>query len=441
MIELNEYIYLFEAKFQPNEYNKHNYKYRDTLISDILSGKEIKLGSSSNSTDTWKCDDIEKAKKLFDEYPEKVEEFNAKMKELNGPKFSEVFKGVYSGFDKEGQSDGELAESLVCYLYNHSNLDKDFDEFCKLANYKLSDIWKLSSIKTVKLMYGEWPKKDGYVAIHVDGNNKDKIDKKITDIALLFKSKKDASRIVHNSVDDMYAGSKKDKWNPADIILVNKEKLTDIYDVLDNEIGNGQALNAFLVSCLKEKSIIPISLKQVGKSGSIGTNNVKDDEAPVSFKDFHINFGKDFKENTVVGSIILIATDETGQERKIQSRSQTSKINNISIEAKASATARLGKGISTVKNALNIDKGNSYYVEVNTINELKKKFKEFDIEVSLDDSLDDVKPAIGTRPCISGLLGLLTEYKKQEKDYTPENFFKFLWISCTKCPGSYYIIH
>jgi len=441
MIKLNEYIHLFEAKFQANEYSKHNYKYRDALINDILSSKEIKLGSSSNSVDTWKCGDIEKAKKLFDEYPEKVEEFNTIMKELNGPKFSDVFKGVYSGFDKEGQSDGELAESLVCYLYNHENSEKDFNEFCKIVKYDLSDIWKLSSFKTVKLMQEEWPKEDKYVAIHVDGNNKDKIDKKITDIALLFKNKKDASKIVHNSVDDMYAGSKKDKWNPADIILVNKEKLSDIYDVLDNEIGNGQALNAFLVSCLKEKSIIPISLKQVGKSASLGTNNVKDDEAPVSFKDFHINFGKDFKENTVVGSIILIATDESGQERRIQSRSQTSKINNISIEAKASATARLGKGISTAKNALNIDKGNSYYVEVSTISELKKKFKEFNIEVSLDDSLDDVKPAIGTRPCISGLVGLLAEYKKQEKDYTPENFFKFLWISCTKCPGSYYIIH
>lgn len=441
MIELNEYIQLFEAKFQSNEYIKHDYKYRNALINDILSGKEIKLGKSSTSTDTWKCDNIEKAKKLFSEYPDDVKKFNAIMKELDGPKFSDIFKGVYSGFDKEGQSDGELAESLVCYLYNHDNSEKDFNEFCKIANYKLSDIWKLSSYKTVNLMYEEWPKEDKYVAIHVDGNNKDNIDKKITDIALLFKSKKDAAKIVHNSVDDMYAGSKKDKWNPADIILVNKEKLGDIYDVLDNEIGNGQALNTFLVSCLKEKSIIPISLKQVGKAASLGTNNVREDEAPVSFKNFHINFGKDFKENTVVGSIILIATDETGQERRIQSRSQTSKINNISIEAKASATARLGKGISTAKNALNIGKGNSYYIEVNTIDELKKKFKEFDIEVSLDNSLDKVKPAIGTRPCIAGLLGLLTEYKKQEKDYTPENFFKFLWISCTKCPGSYYIIH
>lgn len=443
MIKLDEYIMLTKMVFQNNDYDKHEFKYRDDLIKDIISGEEIRVGDKFDTENKWKCKDLDKAKELFKEYPSTVGDFDKIMKKLDGPKFNKIFKGKYSGVDKEGQSDGEVAESLVCYLYNNKPDENSFNKWIELSKVQLGDIWKLSSFKTVRKMYELWPKSEGYVAIHTDGNDKCNIDDKIKNIAKLFKSKKEASVICHNRVNDMYPGTKKDKWNPADIILVNKNKIEEIYDVLDNEIGNGEALNSFLALSCRNKSIIPISLKQVGKEAHVVSNHVNDnDELPKNFTDVFLSVGKGFKQNTPIGSILLKAKNDEGNVNQIQFRSQTSSINNINIEAKISSTARGGKGISIIKQALKLGKTNDYYINSNSIKELENNLKNIGINVTIDSSLEEVKPFIGTRPCFAGFIGIANKYKEQNKDtYTPENLFKFIWISCTKCPGTYYIIY
>lgn len=140
IVDLSTYIFenlLNEATFSKKEYDwsYHNKMYRQRVISDILSGKDILLGSNGeDGTFKANAEQLLTLKKEFSN-PEVVEYsiFNNVMKSIGGPGWSSIYKGDYSRQDSKsgadtyiGRQDTRLTPSGlgICSDAGWDNLDE-----------------------------------------------------------------------------------------------------------------------------------------------------------------------------------------------------------------------------------------------------------------------------------------------------------------------------
>ena len=465
----NLFDYICEAVFSKDAW-KHRgaYDYPVALISDILSTGKVSMGNKGD--ESIDLDLSAKDKKELADIQSHVtddnamERFDSVMSKF-GVSFTKIFKGKFSGHSGRGM-EGQIFESLVCYLFNDPNgdINKWLDKF-KAPN---SDMWIDNSINSAKIIRSfidtNYGSADDYIAIHVDGENFDQYSKLILDIASIFRGKGKnglGALIGIKNASDLYNGSSKDKWNPADIVLIKNDPAA-LQDALDAIIaGNsGTATNSVLVTKLGEGLIIPISLKKIGDSGKIYGHHIDNAE----FMDEHeitltkIKLAKRYSKG-ITGNFVVIGITEDGVPSEIEIRAQTGETghDNLSIEVvNASGKSRGGKGISVVKKALGI-KDNSYYANFADNDELFKKFEKYGFVDENDKPIDECPANLSEtdlykRTCFRGFFGLLETFEKQVKN-NPKlkssygkgddlllNFTQFLWNACTDCPGSYYIL-
>lgn len=465
------YKYLFEAAFvvrnSKNEWSHGGYyDYPIMLIDDMISSNRVLLGKRGEKNIELKLsqDDINELKDIQTHV--KDENALTRFNELTnkfGFKFTDVYKGKFSGYTG-GQSTGEIYESLVCYLFN--NPSANIDDWIKRFNAIKSEFWINNSKKSAQIirvfMNNKYHNSNDYVALHINAKNYDTFDDVMLNIAKIFTGKTGLSKIIDKTnVSDFYDGRYKDKWNPADIVLLKKDT-NALKKVLDEIIiGNsGTTTNNILVRELGNGLIIPISLKAIDeRNAKIYGHNIADAE----FMDKHeikltyIQLGQDYTSHSKTGSFYDIGITENGVNARIQIRAQAKENDNISVEVHTqSGKARGGKGLEVIKRALDLS-DNSYYHEFSNNDELFKEFKKYGFLdkngykiVECPQNLENVD--LYNRTCYKGFFGLLEKFQKEVKqnpklnskygegDNLLLNFTKFLWDACTDCPGSYYIL-
>lgn len=462
----NLFDYIYEAVFAPKSWqHEEKYDYPVALISDILANSKVAIGKNGEEIidldlrpeDREELADIQSH--VRDDNA--MERFNSLMSKF-GVSFTNIYKGKFSG--QSGK--GSIFESLVCYLFNHP--DGDISKWAKTFNAPNIDAWINNSIRSAKIIrdfidtnYGS---ADKYVAIHVDWKNFDKYSDLIMDIASIFRGKgpKGLGGIIGvKNASDLYDGSHKDKWNPADIVLIKNDRAALEKTYADIIAGkSGTATNSILVTKLGEGLIIPISLKKIGEDGKIYGHRIgnADDMEKHEITLTKISLGTRYGKG-LVGNLIVIGITADNVPSNVEIRAQTgsSGHDDLSIEALgASGKAREGKGISVVKRALGI-KDNSYYANFADNDALFKKFEEYGFVDKNDNPIKKcpdklAKVDLYKRTCFRGFFGLLALFEKQVES-NPElkssygkgdnlllNFARFLWNSCTDCPGSYYIL-
>lgn len=498
-----KYNFINEASFSNKDFTKHDYKYVINVLDNILNNHSITLKEKNDDTNyaiiTFNLDNNSKKEiedfkanineksvsdlnklllKLFSNSKIDNNNFNINEKSL----WTQIFKGDYTGNNSDSSTYGQIFESLVCYLYNKNidikNIDiNNFEDNKKLYKYIIDwsneknvnindndfNSWVKSSLYSVKIIQEKIKDtfKKTYIAYHVDGKDFFDKDTKLNDnyknIINIFKGKKYIKSVLNNNIEynDIYAGSKKDKWNPADIVLINTNIEYEEYIDKLNSASDGNQLNIFLHNYTISGDIIPISLKKINSNGSLKSvnidksiNNVNTDS---EIKPITIQLGKLYEKNSTSGNFII-----SNGISSIQIRKQSDN-NNLSIEAKLTGNrlARGGKGISKLKSYLGIDKDNSYYYKFDNNKSVLDFFKvnNFVISKNEDEFYNIDKDyeenfKLYKRICFVGFAGLVQKYKEKIKidlgnplsNQDAENFYNLLWDSCTKCDGSYYII-
>lgn len=456
--------YILESKFKGENWVHNNtWSYAKAIVNDLLSGKEVKtiVGPSLTISDF----DEKKLKDLasrLENVPERTtrsdldDAYLGKLKRRESI-FLKIEKSVYSGHTALRQSQGEAAESLVCYLFNNDNSDHDFQDWIKKSGVELDNSWKVSSQGTVKLLNSRWSKKSGYEAVHVDGRDFDtNLNQRSKNFAIIFKSKTEAKKILGYSISDMYQG-KKDKWNPADILLINKTILEESWKTVQGIAKDGangpfgEPLNNVLSALCESEAVVPVSLKKCVKEPKLFSHAAHNKATADNFENSQLLIAGTYAPNRVAGTCWISAIND-GVKCMIQSRGQSApKEKNLSIEAHVpntngskTSTARAGKGISLIKSALKLN-NNDYYAQVNSNEDLIKGFEAYGFDLKLDSKMSKLDPPAYKRTCFIGLLGILQNYAKYLKsvgeEYLPDKFAEFLWIHCTECPGAYYIVH
>lgn len=477
-------IDIFEAKLQRSDFDKHDYKYTKNLINMLIDGKDIKLIGK----DGKKPSGVYSAKYLGDDTIKELEDLldkinneeNVSMDDFNkilidgetGLKYSSFFKGQFSGFD--GKTMGQMFESCVCYMFNNEKYDIDeWAEFMQISNTQSKEFesWVESSEKSVELIKNlisnhlkENPK--DYIAYHVDGDdyklpqNHDKY----SILAKIFRGKP-AIKEINKSASNIYSGGgkSKDKWNPADIVLVKKIKDDDlemILSTLKTKGLDGKQFNAKLVELLGSNILLPISLKKVTKnSGKVYGHNIDNgielDKHKIDLSYIQLGGSKN-KTNDDRGIMVIFGVNtDLDEKTEIQFRRSTNNNPSLVIELRLeSKMARGGKGLERCKDVLGI-KDNSYLNKVNLssnddlisffekhgfkdnsktiINSVPDKLKEFDLY---------------KRICYKGFCGIFELYleknseqlKGKSNDEIIQLFTEFIYLCCVDCPGSYYII-
>ena len=488
---------IFEAHFKDSEFicgsnQVKDYHYAIAVINDIkncIQGDgRIKLGDKNTGSFCWLKINVDLTSKL-DDLLKKIyanqntanvnaSEFNEIFRTLkndsytiytseNGQEESDnqninnlwakIYKGTYSGKVASSATFGQIFESLVCYIYNYGN-NADIDEWANDFKVDTTDIsyagWVESSKISVNLLKKHF--KSNYIAYHVDGNDKlNAADKKYLDICKLFSGKEGINEVLgkNDKWNNIYEGSKKDKWNAADIVLVNKNlDLAETLKYFKKDI-DGQILNNKLVEYTINKQILPISLKKIDENGHIYAHNIKSNEEfendRYNISNVKIQFGKTYETGPDIlsGNFVL-----DGDTVDIQVRKQASG-DNLSIEAKLSSNknARGGKGISVIKADLGIKPNENYYKELSSNADIIKEFKTMGIKFDKSDlsTFEDISKKYSDlykRTCYKGFIGLADRWIKAKHENDKWNddilieFVQYIWDSCTQCPGSYYII-
>lgn len=433
-----------------------DWHYPKQVIHDLLTGKPVKLQSGGELT----LDDFDKTK-LADlaSKLEKTPELTSKLDFADayiGGQISKK-KNPWHAIDKMPYSNsisnslGENAESLVCYLFNNGITGENIEKWSNQSKIKLDDLYIKSCKEIVKLLQSKWNSSD-YEAVHVDGKDYDTdLNNYSKYIAMIFKSKKSGAKVLGFNINDLYSSSK-DKWNPADIILIYKPNLEKTWLRLqeiakDGVQGSyGEPLNVVLSKLCYEEEVIPISLKKCIKEPRIFSHCAYNEEAADITNVETLSIASRYVKDKANGSIYIIALTGENDTCTIQFRTQDRNDNNLSIESYLqSKSARGGKGLTVVKSALGIKRGQAYYAKVNSNEELKDEFQKMGFEIKLSKNIDKITPPLYKRTCCIGLLGLLQKYKKFVESlgdtYTPVKASEFFWAACCTCPGSYHVVH
>lgn len=443
-------IYINESTFDADDWRKQNHTYALDVINALINETPVKLGKDGEDGEYIASkDEIKQLRKLTPDYTNTTldrfnEIFNGKLK------WNKIYKGEFSGHNSK--SAGQIYESLVCYIFNGGRRYQDWANFVGINS--LDKSWINSCELTVdfinkqKWANYQWNNRN-YVACHVDGNDFDFNNKYefALNIARIFKDKKEATKLMGVDCNDLYTGGK-DTWNKADIVLVKK----DCYDIIQSMkevVSNGESLNAELCCKLMEGKIIPISLKKVIKKEDIHLTTANIDEAQESkgymFKDADIRLSTKYDNNTYVGNIDILCDTLDREQKDITFRKNTNPGNGLNVETQ-DKNSRGGKALANIKSALNIGKGNDYYIIKNTDEEALDELEKygFDINIPRKSNYEKINPPLRERACIAGLLGLLEIYRikkhpKIDKDFAID-FAKFCYMCSIKGTGSFFKI-
>ena len=280
--------------FKPTDISKHSFKYMHNLIDDIKATKPIKLMDGSNvkmNANGAKFKQFVKSVSIQNESDAKRllqsgEAIVAIEGEL-GYTLSDIDKLPYSkaGGSGAGSVITKLSESAVCIaLASLVHLGKfNLDEDLMVA--KISSVLDLGTTDTkkeIKLVL-DWLKTD---ETWLDS---------IIKTAKAIKSNLSLSTRHHFHRDSTFMNSiykefhknlkplnklglrvSGDKWNPSDIWITNKSKLSSFHDLT--------SLNNYLLSSFCDDDIMGVSLKKVGKSVTFKVYNLPKQKRMFRFK-------------------------------------------------------------------------------------------------------------------------------------------------------------
>lgn len=435
-----------EGRFDKDDYTKHDFKYVNAVLNDILQNKTIRLDDKGDKT--LELDSV--AQKQFRSdwdsgkisFPETKEAFDLLMSQYKSfPKWTQIYKNVYSGTDSA--SPGQLMEGLVCYMFNDPKANPEDWAKVNLTDGEVSETWINSSKWTIEFMNKQtgvsedlWTR-DNYVACRVDGGDF-RLDAKYNfavEITSLFRGTGQMKKmlkkhgLVIKTLDDLYTGQK-DTWNKADIVLVHKTKAKNFFDDAKTAgIFNGESLNNFLIEKTKDGTIIPLSLKQLSKPNAhLSEVNIEEKTMPIDIIESveHIRIGDKYQEGKYVGGVDIVCKNTEGEGVLITFlRTTDEKSNNLNIEPKPTkGVARYGKAVAVMKSLFGLGRDTKYYVIKNSNDDAIKELENngFKIMVKPKSNYDKVTPAWKDRACIAGLLGMIEQYKMKMTQRTDKDF-------------------
>ena len=437
MKTLTKYLFetvdnIFEASFESQDYTKHNFKYPKLVISDLLNGQDIGLGTHNDSFAELDQDEVQEFRAEYSakNFPKTPAEFNAMVSKYPSfPKWNKICKDKYSGF--KTNTKGQRAEGLVCYMFNESN--PDVEAFKKDVMNDLTDDWIQSSKWTVEYMNKQngtagisWTS-DNYIACRVDGGDYKLSagDQFAVEVTSIFSGIKAMEKVFGFKCGDLYKGQK-DIWNKADIVLVHREMgKTLIEDLKAMGPTNGETLNTCLIEMTKKGAIIPISLKMLeSPDAHLSSVNIVKGE-PVNIVDTvkHVRLADSYSSQ-YTGNIEVVCNSVDGKEILITFRSDTNGKNGLSIEPKEKGgSARLGKAVAIIRGILNLNR-KDFYVVKDTNEDAIKAIESYGFEVFFKprSNYDTVDPPLRERACCAGLLGVLEAYHNKTKEPIDEEF-------------------
>lgn len=461
MKSLTKYLaeaFINESHFNKTDWLKQNHTYAQDVIDWIVSGQAVPIatkdGKAIADRYTPSKEEISQLQNFKPEYTE--DSLKAFDKIFQGKlTWKQIFKGAFSGHGTGG-SNGQIYESLVCYIFNKGLDNADVQAWAQNFDIKINAHWLKSCQETVKALYGHsyagytWDN-NTYVACHVDGNDYD-FDNKFKfalDITSLFKDKKEAKRILHVDCRDLYSGQK-DTWNKADIVLVNKQAV-NVIDEMRKVVSDGQSLNNELLVNLANGMIIPVSLKMINDATKAKFEGYNIDDADtMEHNDIDdvlcLKIADKYPANQWQGTLTLICKSLEGQ-KDIQFRKSTSGKNNLNVEGKMGKLARAGKALSNIKKALGLPKNNDYYIVKNTNEEAIRALKKYGVEIVVknNSNYDKVNPEFRERACVAGILGLLDAYQKQKHPKIDQDFIvdfaNFCWLCAVQGTGAFFKLY
>ena len=436
-LELKENL-LTEATLSGADLSKHDYKYFDGVVNDLLNGDGVILKDKFGTKVTLN----KKYPELYSELMEiknlensreQIKRFN----ELTGLEWTKIWKGPYSG-QTVGQSAGERAEPVVAYLYNHLGEDIDID-------LGVNEKWLKSSEIIANFINDYWPSGE-YIAVHVNGNDLENVGE-YSKVGKLFKSKSDAENVLglnKGTLNALYS-RQKDNWNKADILLIKRG--SDVISELKNRsITNANDYNELLKLFSMKNSnqlLVPISLKGVGEKDNptLIPEGFTKDELVKAQKVYFAFPQKPLVSNDNNCSCFLI--DDL--DRKIQFRRQADTEDSLSIEVSLNKNARGGKGISKLKNELGLT-GNSWYEnrfnsEDELINQLREHFNLLNNPTDkFINGYTSGKYEWFNRTCFRGIINLINNYLEKIGGNS-NTFFDWIYESSSGGSGAWYLIH
>lgn len=442
-----------------NWYHNGEYDYAISVTENLLLGYGVTLTNGTELTsDDFHMEDLREIynRLCYDCTKPTYRDFNVaygRKTHTEIPIWSKIVKSPYVA---SVTNYGQVFESLVCELYNKGCSEEVIHNWCNNHCVSFTECahWIDNSIRSYEIVSSTW-NTEQWTAYHINGSI-DYTQSPQRDIISLFKGKSYAE-CVRWDMPDLYCGKQKDKWNPADILLmVNGIEDYDLIGELSEAVGSDKK-NEVLRRYIEYGAVIPISLKAVDEVSAMYAHNIDDRwgcrKSTEDVKDIYLRVAKSYKENEMTGSLVMYSlTDaDNGRECMVQFRSKDAVHGNLSVEAKDDkGLAHLGKGTAEIKNALGVGSGNGYYVTFTDNAQLQEALYQsgFRAEDNTAMDLTGMPDDLYQRPCFRGFFGLLNAYKETFSEETEGRsdaeiarmFGEFCWRKCVDCIGSYYIL-
>lgn len=293
-------IYLNEATFNKVDWAKHDYKYIDAVLDDIIAGKEIRLGKDGTDgflefPDEEREDIVAWAQEMRAKPEKDMEEFNDFFNNYSGKShpWNLIFKGYYSGKEKTISTRDQ--ETATCSVWNWFNgmkadgspIDPDVDTGDNPKDLYDEGGLTPAGITTLNGALDSGKRFDkGWIntfnlQVEAIVNTLDSFDgvDKTKYVAARVGNKHSKVEIAYTKFLDTYASlmgrlndtsTQKDSYCTTDIILYNAEKASEIISTLEEATGNitedtwEEGAQQFR-DLVKSNLIIGLSLKKLSK--------------------------------------------------------------------------------------------------------------------------------------------------------------------------------
>lgn len=261
-------LYLNEATFNKVDWDKHDYKYIDAVLDDIIAGKEIRLGKDGTDgflefPDEEREDIVAWAQKMRAKPEKDMEEFNDFFNNYSGKSspWNLIFKGYYSGKEKTISTKDQ--ETATCSVWNWFNgmkadgspIDPDVDTGDKPKDLYDEGGLTPAGITTLNGALDSGKRFDKRwintfnLQVEAIVNTLDSFDgvDKTKYVAARVGNKHSKVEIAYTKFLDTYASlmgrlndtsTQKDSYCTTDIILYNAEKASEIISTLEEATGN-----------------------------------------------------------------------------------------------------------------------------------------------------------------------------------------------------------
>lgn len=293
-------LYLNEATFNKVDWAKHDYKYIDAVLDDIIAGKEIRLGKDGTDgflefPDEERGDIVAWAQKMRAKPEKDMEEFNDFFNNYSGKSrpWDLIFKGYYSGKEKTISTKDQ--ETATCSVWNWFNgmkadgspIDPDVDtgdnpkDLYDEGGLTPAGITTLNGALDSGKRFDEGWINTFNLQVEAIVNTLDSFDgvDKTKYVAARVGNKHSKVEIAYTKFLDTYASlmgrlngtsTRKDSYCTTDIILYNAEKASEIISTLEEATGNitedtwEEGAQQFR-DLVKSNLIIGLSLKKLTK--------------------------------------------------------------------------------------------------------------------------------------------------------------------------------